>query len=86
MFTYLSNIALDIYYGYVEVKCVNPLCNRVFKLSRNNVNYNISDSYSCNMGCALNYFNHTQTNKNYINKEIIYYNDNHNDNHNDDIV
>ncbi len=76
MFSYLSNIALDIYYGYVEVKCVNPMCNRVFKFSRNKLDLNMKNNFSCNMGCALNYFNYTQTD---TNKEIIYYNDN-NDN------
>ncbi len=56
MFTYLKNIALDLYYGYIDVKCVNPTCNRTFRLSRNNYNYN-NNNYSCNMGCALNFVN-----------------------------
>ncbi len=74
MFEYLSNIMKDLFYGYVEIKCVNPTCNRIFRLSRNN---NINENYSCNMGCALNYFNITNNCK-----EIIYFNDNHNDDHN----
>jgi hypothetical protein len=74
MFTYLSNIALDIYYGYVEIKCVNPSCNRIFKMARNKLDSNITNHFSCNMGCALNYFK--QTNKD--DKEIVYYNYNNN--------
>ncbi len=57
MFQYLSNIFLDVYYGYVEIKCIN--CGTKFKLSRNNINLllDISTNYSCNIGCALNYMN-----------------------------
>jgi len=57
MITYLSNLIQDIYYGYVNVKCVNKSCSRVFKMSRNTLNQNNINNYSCNMGCALNYFN-----------------------------
>ncbi len=59
----ITNTVLDIYYGYVEIKCVN--CNNKFKMSRNKINkdgYSFTDgelnnSYSCNIGCALNYVN-----------------------------
>ncbi len=74
MFTYLTNIALDIYYGYIEIKCVNPTCNRVFKMSRNKLDINIANNYSCNMGCALNYFNTTNKEE----EEVVYFNDNNN--------
>jgi hypothetical protein len=60
MFTYINNIILDIYYGYIEVKCCNKSCNNKFKFSRNkfqNVNY------SCNMGCALNAYNNFLSNE-----------------------
>jgi hypothetical protein len=38
MFNYIYNIVNDIYYGYIEVKCCNRNCNRVFKFARNNIN------------------------------------------------
>jgi hypothetical protein len=60
MFEYLSNVALDVYYGYIEIKCVNKNCNRIFKFSRNKISPNTPNHYCCNMGCALNYNNDFQ--------------------------
>jgi hypothetical protein len=61
MFTYIQNILGDVFYGYIEVKCVNNTCNRVHKITRNNFYNNGQTDYSCNMGCALAAYN--QTNK-----------------------
>jgi hypothetical protein len=54
MLSYLSNVALDIYYGYVQTKCI--YCSRKIKISRNKL-INTDNSFSCNIGCALNYMN-----------------------------
>ena len=35
MFYYLWNVAKDVTFGYIEVKCCNRNCGRVFKISRN---------------------------------------------------
>ena len=64
MFTYLSNIALDIYYGYINIKCVNKNCNQIFKMSRNKLEPYMDNHYCCNMGCALQYFNNTKNKEN----------------------
>ena len=47
----------DIYLGYIEVKCANRDCNRVYKFSRNSFNINDINNYCCRMGCALAAFN-----------------------------
>ena len=57
MFSYISNIFQDIYYGYIEIKCANPNCSRIFKMSRNKLDIHYDINYSCNIGCALNSFN-----------------------------
>ncbi len=54
MFTNIYNLYLDIFYGYLEIKCANPNCTRTFKISRNSYT---NTEYSCNMGCALSAFN-----------------------------
>ena len=53
----IKNNITDLLFGYVEVKCVNNLCNTVHKLSKNSycVKHNIP--YACNMGCTLSAFN-----------------------------
>ncbi len=59
LYNYIVNIGTDIIYGYIEVKCANPTCNRVFKFSRNYYN---NGNYCCNMSCsyeAFNYYNNT---------------------------
>ena len=63
MFDYIYNIMNDIYYGYIEVKCCNSNCNRVFKFARNNININDVNNYCCRMGCALAAFNQMKDNK-----------------------
>ena len=60
MFSYFSNVAKDIYYGYVNVKCANKNCSRIFKISRNRLETNMINNYCCNMGCGLEYFNQTK--------------------------
>jgi hypothetical protein len=57
MFSYITNILGDIFYGYIEVKCANKGCRRIFKLTRNNFYNNGITEYSCNMGCALEAYN-----------------------------
>jgi hypothetical protein len=57
MFTYIQNVLGDMIYGYIEIKCANKLCNRVFKLTRNSYYDNGKTDYSCNMGCAFEAFN-----------------------------
>ena len=57
MFYYIKNVLGDMIFGYIEVKCANKLCNRVFKLTRNNFYSNGKGEYSCNMGCAFEAFN-----------------------------
>jgi hypothetical protein len=61
MFSYIQNVLGDVFYGYMEVKCANKLCNRLFKLTRNNYYNNGQTDYSCNMGCALEAYNQTVT-------------------------
>ena len=41
-YEFIKNTILDLFYGYVEIRCANKLCNRVYKLSRNSdcVKYN----------------------------------------------
>ena len=70
MITYFSNVLQDIFYGYIEIKCVNESCKRVFKISRNKINLYGTNNYSCNMGCALSYFNQYNSNKKDDEKEV----------------
>ena len=62
MFDFIYNIMNDIYLGYVEVKCSNRNCNRIFKFSRNNININNINNYCCRMGCALATYNQMKDN------------------------
>ncbi len=57
IYNYFTNIGADIIYGYVEVKCANNNCGRIFKFARNTLDNNNINNYSCNMGCALAVFN-----------------------------
>lgn len=59
MYSYLKNITSDIIYGYVDVKCANKNCNRIYKFARNNLDFN-TNNYCCNMGCALSSYNQDQ--------------------------
>lgn len=54
MFDFIYNIANDIYYGYLSIKCSNKYCKRVFKVSRNNYD---GSEYCCNTGCAFEAYN-----------------------------
>ncbi len=63
MFNYIQNILGDIFYGYIEVKCANNTCGRIFKLTRNNYYNNCITEYSCNMGCALEAYNQSSNQK-----------------------
>ena len=56
------NIVTDIVYGYIEVKCANRDCNRIYKFSRNSLNINNVNNYCCRMGCALAAFNQMKDN------------------------
>ena len=56
MLNIINNIR-DIFYGYIQVKCANPNCSKIFKISRNSYQ---NTEYSCNMGCALNAYNQTK--------------------------
>ncbi len=53
IYNYITNIGANIFYGYVEVKCANHKCRRVYKFSRNNFNMNNISNYCCGMGCAF---------------------------------
>ena len=59
MFDYIKNLTSDIIFGYVDVKCANKECNRIHKFARNNLNFN-TNSYCCNMSCALQSYNQDQ--------------------------
>ncbi len=54
MLSKIYNTYLDIFYGYLDIKCANPNCSQIFKISRNSYT---NSQYSCNMGCALNAYN-----------------------------
>jgi hypothetical protein len=60
---YYLNITKDILYGYVEVRCCNPTCNRILKVSRNSECVKSPNNVSCNMGCALGAYNNMNNNK-----------------------
>ncbi len=53
MFNYTKNILLDMYYGYITVYCENKNCKAKFILSRNDYESHHTNTFSCNMGCAL---------------------------------
>ncbi len=55
--SYVWNILKDCTFGYIEVKCCNTRCNRVFKVSRNSEAAKTPNNISCNMGCALAAYN-----------------------------
>jgi hypothetical protein len=46
--SYLWNAVKDCTYGYIEVKCCNSICNRVFKVSRNSETAKTPNNVSCN--------------------------------------
>ena len=54
-----ANVLQDFIYGYIEIKCVNESCNRIFKISRNNYTGGL---YCCNMGCSLETYNNLNDN------------------------
>jgi hypothetical protein len=54
---YLWNVAKDITFGYLELKCCNKNCVRTFKISRNSEVSKNPNNVSCNMGCALAAYN-----------------------------
>lgn len=56
---YMWNVVKDVTYGYLEVKCCNRNCGRVFKISRNTDAAKYNTNVSCNAGCALAAYNHS---------------------------
>ena len=64
VYNYMTNIGSDIIYGYIEVKCSNRNCSRVFKFARNNFDNNNINNFCCRMGCALEAFNQMKNNNN----------------------
>ncbi len=55
LYNYFVNISFDIIYGYIQIKCANPNCNKIFKLSRNY--YKEGNFYCCNMSCSYGAIN-----------------------------
>jgi hypothetical protein len=63
IYNYINNVGADIVYGYVEVKCANRNCRRIYKFSRNSLNMNNINNYCCGMGCALESYNQMENEK-----------------------
>ena len=58
---YYLNVIKDYTLGYIEIKCCYSKCNRMLKISRNELRYGF---YSCNIGCALASYNDKNENEN----------------------